>query len=241
MLLTEAYTLNELREYIRTQLGAAVWRLEGMSLDNNNTIDSAISRAVMAYSRRVPRFGWQILAPSAVQKYKLKQPGFGVWRVDFIEQNVIPGVIAGLNYNLTGVNALGVGATGAGDITQFLTWQRSYRRATTNDPRWIWNDDEQELYIWSHHFRQACVYTFLPRSFDQVRMVHKEFIMRYSMAHAKHILGTMRRKFNGSIAGPGGSTITMDSDALLTEANAELEKLHEELRSFQIRIPPSWD
>ena len=240
-LLKEDYTLADLRDYIRKKMGGAVWRLEGMGDDGSDTIDTAISDAVLAYSRRVPRYGYEVIAPGAVQAYKLKNPGFGVWRVDFIEQSVIPGVIAGLNYNLTGVNTLGVGATGAGDITAFLTWQKSYRRSTTNDPRWVWNDDTQELYIRTHHFRQACVYTFQPREFKHVRLIHKDFIKRLSLAHAKHMLGTIRRKFNGSLQGPGGTTLTLDSDALISEAEQELEKLDAELRGFQLRIPPSWD
>lgn len=240
-LLAENYSLEELREHIKTSLGGSIWRLEGMEDDHNNTVDQAISSALLGYSRRVPIYAWEVVAPTASNEYDIKQPGYGVWRVDFIEQSVIPGVVAGLNHSLTGVNALGIGATGSGDITQFLTWQKSYRRATTNDPRWEWDDDGQKLYIWSHHFQKACVYSFLPRDFDKVRLIHKDFVRRYALAFAKKQLAINRRKFQGTITGPGGQPIQLDSDNLVQEADAELEKLEEELRKFQPRGVPVWD
>lgn len=239
-LLDETYTLDQLRDHIKTKLGAAVWRLEGMGNDSNDVIDQGISEAIMGYSRRVPRYAWEVLQPNGGSAYTLLQPGYGVWRVDFIEQSIIPGVVAGLNWSLTGVNSMNT-TSGAGDIAQFLSWQRSYRRVTTNDPHWWWDDDGQKLYVKAVHFQRACAYTLLPRNFSQIRLIHKDFIRRFSLAHAKRQLGVNRRKFNGSIPGPGGTSITLDAESLITEADKDLEALETELRGFQPRPLPVWD
>ena len=71
-------------------------------------------------------------------------------------------------------------------------------------------------------------------------MVHKEFIKRYSLALAKQQLAEHRRKFD-SIPGPGGKELRMNGDKLAEEANASIEKLHEELMGFQMRPVPRWD
>lgn len=239
-LLDETYTLSQLRDYIRSRLSGSVWRLEGMGNDSTNLIDQAISDAVMSYSRRVPRYAFEVLVPNGGKSYKLQNPGFGVFRVDFISQSVIPGVLAGLNWNLTGVNTL-TNTTGAGEISQFLSWQRSFQRVTTNDPHYFWDDDAQLLYVKAVSFQRACVYTLLPRNFEQVRLIHKDLIKRLSLAHAKYQLGVNRRKFNGTIQGPGGTPITLDAEALITEANTELEALNAELKGIQPRAIPVWD
>lgn len=237
VLLTENYTLDELRAYIRTKLGGQVWRLEGMSLDRTDTIDQAISDAVMAYSRRCPQIGFEMVQSIPTkQVYTVTTPGFGVWACDFIYPTP---VIAPFMQSLVGVTPLN-SLTG-GDFDLFLHWRKSFQRVTSTLPHWQWDGDNEKLYIYNPIAQgRVCAFTHLPRPFANIKMVHKEFIKRYSLALAKQQLAEHRRKFD-SIPGPGGKELRMNGDKLAEEANASIEKLHEELMGFQMRPVPRWD
>ena len=56
------------------------------------------------------------------------------------------------------------------------------------------------------------------------------WVQEYAYSFAKRIVGEARSKF-GTIAGPQGGT-TLNGDALKTEAQAEMEKLEEELKTY---------
>ena len=57
------------------------------------------------------------------------------------------------------------------------------------------------------------------------------WIRSYSLAMAKGMLGRAYSKFPGGFPGPNGSVL-LNGDQLLQEANAEIEKLEEELLTF---------
>ena len=58
----------------------------------------------------------------------------------------------------------------------------------------------------------------------------KQWLYDYTLAVCKQILGEARSKFQ-TIAGPQGGT-SLNGDALKTEAQAEMEKLEEELKNY---------
>jgi hypothetical protein len=57
----------------------------------------------------------------------------------------------------------------------------------------------------------------------------KQWIKDYTLASCKYMLGEARSKF-ATIAGPQGGS-TLNGDALKAEAQAEMEKLEEELKT----------
>jgi len=57
-----------------------------------------------------------------------------------------------------------------------------------------------------------------------------QWIKDYALANCKMMLGQARSKF-GQIAGPQGGT-QLNGTALITEAQAEMEKLEEELKNY---------
>ena len=128
------------------------------------------------------------------------------------------------------------------DFNSFITWRKTFQRITGIEPKWLWDEANQELRI--HQPVQnsvAGVFAYCPRSFDQVRLVHKDWIKRASLAHVKQQLGEVRRKFSGNIPGPGGKDLQLNGDKLVEEAKAELEKLNEELFKFMTKMIPLMD
>ena len=110
MLLDETYTLDQLRAYIRTKLGGAMWRIEGMTLDKTDVIDQAISDAVMDYSKRCPILGFETFQTFPQKKaYKIKEPGFGVWAVDFVEPTPLVAPFMASLIGVTPLNSLSGG------------------------------------------------------------------------------------------------------------------------------------
>lgn len=63
------------------------------------------------------------------------------------------------------------------------------------------------------------------------------FIKEYTFCLAKHMLGEAREKFS-TIPGPGGGT-TLNGAAMKAEAQAEMDKLHEDISSFRFGETPT--
>lgn len=243
-LIDENYTLQELRAHIRASLGGSVWRLEGMGASESDLIDQAISAALMEYSRRCPKENFTILNTNSRKHayyfrgkaHKEPEAGYGVWRVDFIEP--VP-LVAPVTFNLLGVTPI---SNFSGDeIAQFINWRKTFRRVISSESLWKWHEDQKCLYIYNvTDFAKACAYSFLPKKFDDISLVHKDFIRRFSIAQTKEKLALIRRKF-GDIPGPGGNTIKLDGDALGKEAAEELKACRDELMGFQPRAVPLFD
>jgi hypothetical protein len=245
MILTDTFSLDELRNWIRETLGGTVWRLEGMNDANSQALDSAISIAIMMYSKEVPRIGWETIPPGSTA-YSLKtKPVYGVIRVDFIEPYNSYGMGAtglGLTQNLTGVITppiLSAGGVGAGDIFQFQTWRKSFQRVTSRRPNWAYDDVEGTIHVYNPVNYYACALVTSPRNFDQVRLQHKMWIARMSLAQAKVRLGEIRSKYE--IQGPGGEPIKLNGSALKDEGNKEVETMTKELEGIRPRAVSFWD
>lgn len=243
-LLDEDFSLTQLRNHIRKSLGGSVWRLEGMGESDSDLIDQAISAALLEYSRRCPREGFTILnTNSRKHAYPMRgknhgepEAGYGVWRVDFIEP--VP-LVAPITFNLLGVTPI---SNFSGDeIAEFINWRKTFRRVISSEPMWKWHEDSKTLFIYNvADFAKACAYTFLPKKFEDISLIHKDFIRRFSIAQTKEKLALIRRKF-GDIPGPGGNTIKLDGDSLSKEATEELKACRDELMSFQPRAIPLFD
>lgn len=282
-LLPEDYTLAQLRTFIRTKLGGSVWRLEGMGLDQADTIDQAISQALHAYSRRCPRplfttirtmttstvykippifkpecgilgsgatlealldagdepFTGQATHPTThvSRRQGVEETIYSVWRVDFVYPSL---VVSPFMASLVGVAPV-LNLEGQ-DFDMFLTWRKTFQRVTGIEPKWMWDAENKVLRIYNAvHNSIAGVFMYAPRSFDQIKLVHKDWIRRASVAYAKEILGENRSKFKGTLPGPGGKDIQLNGDDLKKEAQEALEKLNDELFKFQTKGVPQFD
>jgi hypothetical protein len=244
-ILTDTFSLDELRLWIRETLGGTVWRLEGMNDANSQALDSSISMAIMMYSKEVPRMAWETIRPGSTAHEIVARPIYGVIRVDFIEPYNSYGMGAtglGLTQNLTGVVTppiLSAGGSGAGDIFQFQTWRKTFQRVTSRRPNWMYDDVERVLHIYNPVNYYACAILTMSRNFDQIRLQHKMWVARMSLAQAKIRLGEIRSKYE--LQGPGGESIKLNGSALKDEGNKEVEALSKELDGIRPRAIPFWD
>ena len=124
------------------------------------------------------------------------------------------------------------------DVTNYYMIKQnleSVRSILSIDRYWEILNDRIKLYptnIVSRYTQAAIIYGKLltPEEFET-----EEWIREYATAHAKVILGTVRRKFsNFSYAGGQGST---DGAELIQEGKEEMEKLKESKR-LDSRPPP---
>jgi hypothetical protein len=160
-----------------------------------------------------------------------------VCRVDFVYPSL---VVSPFMASLVGVSPM-LNLEGR-DFDMFQTWRKTFQRITSITPQWLWDEEGKVLRIYNPVQNSvAGVFMFAPRSFDQVRLVHKDWLRRASLAHTKKQLGEIRRKFSGKLPGPGGATVDLNGDALVKEADEELTKLSEELVKFQVKAVPLFD
>ena len=66
-----------------------------------------------------------------------------------------------------------------------------------------------------------------------------DFIVNYTLAKAKQILGRILRKFGGGMNQPDGSTEQLDGGELMTEGKAEQEALEQAMRKRRRPLEPS--
>lgn len=93
-----------------------------------------------------------------------------------------------------------------------------------------WRQEGRKLYIFPRPTSGTFVmvaYSVKCVRLDELSMFDYELLRRYALIMAKRDLGRVRSKF-GEYPGAQGN-ITLDGDKLLTEAEAELEKINEEI------------
>jgi hypothetical protein len=240
MILTEAYTLDELREYVKSNLSGQVWRLEGIG-EFPQVLDNAISDALMMYSRRVPLIDYQII-PANTSTYTFSPAIMGIMRVDFCDNSMFFSTTSvGLMQNMLGISSLQIASSGAGRLDSYLHWRRTFARVSNQRPDYIFRSDIQTVLIYNPASYTVCAIVFRPRTFDNVEMNHKEWLKNMTLAKATIQLGKIRNKFGGTIQGPGGTVITLDAKDLLSDGKKDEEKYEKELNDFQLRGLPQWD
>jgi hypothetical protein len=67
--------------------------------------------------------------------------------------------------------------------------------------------------------------------YGKVNQIGKQWIWFYTLALSKQTLGYVRRKINSGIPYPGGTSLTLDGEAMVTEGKADMERYETELRT----------
>lgn len=111
------------------------------------------------------------------------------------------------------------------------------RNALSTDKQWIYDQPNQCLYV-THRAPVPATITirYVPIYSDVSEVLEPtwiNYIIRLSLAYAKVSLGRTRSKYTIE-----GSNVTLDGEALLTEGNAEIEAIRNELKpkSCKLRI-----
>jgi hypothetical protein len=228
--MNENFTIDELVAYTKQELGGLVWSVESQGDAQTRIVHNAISDAIMAYSRRCPMRKMRIIATTPNRTaYKIEDHGYGVASVDFLYQSL---TVSPFLSSLLGVSPI-VNMEG-GDFDMFQRWRKSFMRVTSVTPKWTWDESTQQLLIYNPvQHAVAGVATYHPRSFDTIRLIHKDWIKRYTLAKCKYKLGEVRSKFGDKIPSPGGE-ISLNGGKLKEEASAALTELEKELFQFQM-------
>jgi hypothetical protein len=103
-------------------------------------------------------------------------------------------------------------------VTKKLTIVRKMPWQGANPPL----DEQESVLLWIYNTKPDQMIFNDPYAFP--------WLQEYAYSFAKRIVGEARSKFN-TIAGPQGGT-TLNGAELKSEAQAEMEKLEEELKSY---------
>lgn len=106
------------------------------------------------------------------------------------------------------------------------------RNTLTTDFQWVYDYDNQVIYCTHRDPRPAMVtIKYVPDYQDVSEIISASWInylVRLSEANMKKSLGRSRSKYTIE-----GSNVSLDGDVLLTEANAELEAIRQELKEHK--------
>jgi hypothetical protein len=134
--------------------------------------------------------------------------------------------------NPGGLNSGGVGTLATYDFA--MQYQSLVGRMFGRDIMFTWDASTKKLMlernITATEQVALHVYTVRPEAVLLNDPYARIWLFDYTLAQCKLIMAEARGKF-GTIAGPQGG-ISLNADALKTEANAEIERLDKELRDF---------
>lgn len=239
MILNELYTLDDLRTYIKTVLSSQIWRLEGF--EQTALVDTSITKALLLYSQRIPEIDWQIIQPYAGQ-FVFNPPIMGVYRVEFCDNSMFFSTTSvGLMQNMLGISSMQIAASGAGRLDAYQYWRKTWQRVSNQRPDYIFKPEIQTLLIYNPAAYTVCAIVLRPRTFDTIQLNHKVLFMNLSLAYATQQLGKARGKFGGTIQGPGGTVVTVDSKEMSSDGKDDVEKYEKELMDMQPRGLPAWE
>lgn len=112
---------------------------------------------------------------------------------------------------------------------------------TSIRPDWFYDDVEQALYIHNPIERyQAGVICYWPQTDTaKLTLTGADWVKRYALAKSRLLLADVWMKFSGAIPGPL-QNIQLDQSRR-ESAQAELDKLMEQLKGMQVTMPITVD
>ena len=138
-------------------------------------------------------------------------------------------------FNMAYTNSYLLASTNMGGLATynaFAQYQELVGRMFGSFIEFKWNNTTKELTILQRPRAEETillyVYNHRPDSELMNDYLAKQWIKDYTLAKCKYMLGEARSKF-ATIAGPQGGS-TLNGDALKQEAQAELDKLEEDLK-----------
>lgn len=136
------------------------------------------------------------------------------------------------------VNTFGATGTGSSVYMDRIMSELSLaqvRNTLSNDFQWKYDLPNQVVYCTHRDPRPATVtIRYVPEYQDVSEITNPtwvDYLVRLSEAYMKKALGRNRSKYTIE-----GSNVTLDGEMLLSEANAELEAIHEELANKQSKL-----
>ena len=229
-------------------------------------LQKCLTDAIRVLNREHPPAAWGTVnaltntGPNTqIQRYALPYPGiYGVVDVDWY------GVTGGFGVSMNPFVVNSMSANGyafgtymygqLGDMLQDMTYRDQMLdirgRKPDWDTRWINVNGTPTLYLLLSDMPRQGQYVMFeyiwhltPDDSAQTGVSFippndMDWVVNYTLARAKQILGRVLRKFNGGINMPDGSTEQLDGEALMQEGLNSQTELLEEMRQRRRRILP---
>ena len=131
----------------------------------------------------------------------------------------------------------GIGNTSSINIDPIMTEMAmaQVRNTLSTDFQWQYDPHNQVVYLTHRDPRPAQVTVYYVPDFNDVSEITEpswiNYLLRLSEANMKKALGRTRSKYTIQ-----DSNVTLDGETLLAEANAELEKIREELETRRNKL-----
>src|ERR1044072_8922428 len=135
----KGYSADQLRAYIRRQLGEPVWNVELTDQEILDTIQDGLSK----FGLYVPfiKVGTFPLVRGQFQYLVGVDVGQGIKSVEFVEPNPVPTEIFYGNL----INRAPLFRVGIDEYDTFLRWRKSWHRVVSVRPDWYYDDMETVL------------------------------------------------------------------------------------------------
>lgn len=226
-------TKSEVRRYIESSLGEQTFKVEL----SEEQLDNSIKLAIQKFSKRKPMVGFKELKTNpAIKAYSIDHSiGYGIFDVQFVSL-VKPSAIYQMGL-LGGV--VPIKPRFISDLAEFLTWRETFQRVASTKPMWDYDKIYQKLMIYSPVSYEVCYFWYAPHRLSTIPMQHHDWILDYSLANAKKILGHVRSKYSGVLPGPARD-LNLNGESLLSEAKEEMDALETKLFEMQADRPPKF-
>lgn len=244
-------TLSGVTDEVRTALGFSSIEVELEARD----IEKCLRDALRRFNRVRPwRHRKALTISPTTKKYRLEKaahPGLlGVSQVDFVTDTHRDDTLDPFDYEeqaLAGLTAIG------GESFGEIQWRRSYiedaTRIVSAEPEWFaqWEEDgEYYIYIDIRRSPVRCSFTWTSAytpdddpgtGMQWIEQGDVQWVLDFTCARAKQILGRVLGKHQGIITSDGGTDPT-DHAELRQEGREDEEKLMEELKQRRRPLPP---
>jgi hypothetical protein len=228
------YSIDQLVDYCRRQLGYPTWNVE---LTTQQVLD-CINDALSAYSQMRPRLLFGSIRMSKSQHLYLAEQLkdlkiLGVANVEFVD--TVPAPTEIFYGNL--ISPAPIIRTGLDEYDLFLRWRKTWQRVTSVAPQWKFDDDRRVLYLHNPLDRYHCGIE-LHAIYDDTRVlphIGATWVKKYSLAKSRFLYGDIMLKFSGAIPGPIRD-MTLDQGKR-ADGKADMEKLEAQLFGMQEIVP----
>lgn len=225
------YTVDQLRGYIKRQLGEGIFTVE---LTNQQILD-LIQDSLTLYSVWRPRilYGALALQTSKFNYLEGVDLGLGPVSVSFVQPYPLPQAL--FWGNLVGVAPLV--QTGIGEYDMYLRWQKMWARVSSVQPDWVYDEINKVLMIYNPVERWRCgVVAF--KTYDNVSQLDlygADWVKKHAFQKSRAAYAEIMNKFSGAIPGPiKDQQLDQQKQG---KAEAKVEELEKTLQAAQISMP----
>lgn len=229
------YSIEQLKAYIKRQLGAPTWTLE---ITDQHVIDG-IKDALMLHNQWRPKYAFKTIhLTSGVTAYLSGEDiGDGIIDVTFVEPYPTPTEIFYGNL----IDPAPILRSGLDEYDTWMRWQKMWKRVMSVLPDWYYDDSQKVLYIHNPISRYQCTvfYAKTVSRTEDLDAFGARWVKEYALQRAKYTYGEILSKFSGAIPGPV-KDLQLDQ-AKREQAQARIDTLEEQLRGAQTSSPLSID